>query len=325
MNGEQGQAAVEWVALVLLVSLALGGLLAVAPLVDGRSLGGFLTHRIACAARGGCEDGDAALVGAYGPSDAALVRRHAPNLVYEPGERQIPVDWRRCRKPSCANAPDDRDLDVHGSEAGARATVFTHVLRRDRRTFLQYWLYYPDSNSTWAGSDRAWELAWLVPRIRGIVDEAPRYPGYHEDDWESYHVRLERDGSAWVRASSHGRFQGCSESECEGRWVGSTGWTRVSRGSHAGHIPFRTEVRPRAPGPAGARVPRGKTPGAPPVRLRRLPLYPGPGNRERSSSAEGLRLVPLETRAEHRYRPLDPGISPPWRKEVYDEPESEGS
>ena len=72
-------------------------------------------------------------------------------------------------------------------------------------------------------------------------------------------------------------------------------------------------------------MPRGKTPGAPPVRLRRLPLYPGPGNRERSSSAEGLRLVPLETRAEHRYRPLDPGISPPWQKEVYDEPESEGS
>ncbi len=56
------------------------------------------------------DDGTEAEVG---PGEAAaippggLVRAHAPNVVYEPGERQIPVDWRCCRRPECADAPDE--------------------------------------------------------------------------------------------------------------------------------------------------------------------------------------------------------------------------
>jgi hypothetical protein len=314
---------VEWLGLLLVLALGLGALVALTPLVDGRSLGGFLAHRFVCAVRGGCSqlDGDAALARAYGPRVAGLVRSHAPGLVYEPGERQLPVDWRRCREPRCATAPDDRDLDVHRSAAGVPATVFTRVLRRGGRTYIQYWLYYPDSNSVVAGSDKAWETLWLLPRLRGIVAAAPGYPGYHRDDWESFQIRLEPDGGTWVRASSHGHYQGCKENECQGRWVGGSGWTRVSRGSHAGHIPFRTELR----GPPVAGGWAGKTPGRAAPRLRRLPLYPGPDNRERTSTSEGLRLVPLETRAHGRYRRRDDGIAPPWRKDVYDHPESDGS
>ena len=334
---QRGQATVEWLALLLVLALGLGALAALAPLIDGRSLGGFFAHRFVCAVRGGCSerDGDAALARAYGPRVAGLVRSHAPSLVYEPGERQLPVDWRRCRRPRCANAPDDRDLDVHRSDAGAPATVFTRVLRRGGRTYIQYWLYYPDSNSVVAGSDKAWEALWLLPRLRGIVADAPGYPGYHRDDWESFQIRLERDGSTWVRASSHGHYQGCKEKDCQGRWVGGTGWTRVSRGSHAGHIPFRTVVRARSGGPSApdgrggeppvARVWAGKTPGLPAAWVRRLPLYPGPDNRERTSTSEGLRLVPLETRDRGRYRRRDDGIAPPWRKDVYEHPESDGS
>jgi hypothetical protein len=57
-----------------------------------RSFGGFLAHRIICVLKRGCADGDEALARAYGGGDAALVREHALNLVYEPGERQIPVE-----------------------------------------------------------------------------------------------------------------------------------------------------------------------------------------------------------------------------------------
>src|SRR5712691_8308383 len=97
MGSEQGQAAIEWVGLVLLVALVLGALPLTLIDVDGRSLGGLLAHRIACAARGGCDDGDAALARAYGTRDAELVRRNAPNIVYEHGEPSLPVDYRRCR------------------------------------------------------------------------------------------------------------------------------------------------------------------------------------------------------------------------------------
>ena len=121
----------EWVGLMLLVALMGAASLAVAPMVDGRSFGGFLTHRIVCAVRsGGCRDGDAALMASYGARTASLVREHAPGFVYEPGERELPVDYRRCRDPDCANAADDPDLDAHRSAAGARSTVFTRVVRR---------------------------------------------------------------------------------------------------------------------------------------------------------------------------------------------------
>ena len=57
MARERGQATVEWVGLLLLVAIALGALLAVAPKVDGRELGALMLKRITCAAQGGddCE------------------------------------------------------------------------------------------------------------------------------------------------------------------------------------------------------------------------------------------------------------------------------
>jgi hypothetical protein len=300
-DAELGQASVEWVGLVLVFSLALGALVAIGPAVDGRSFGGFLAHRVACAARGGCDDGQRALAEAYGPSVAALVREHAPNLVYERGERELPVDWRRCRRPECASADDHPDLDVHRGAGGARATVFTRVLRRGERRYIQYWLYYPDSNTTVAGADTAWEASWLLPRIKKLVTGSSGWFGFHRDDWETYQLRLDPDGSAWARASSHGHYQGCKSGRCRNRWMPRTGWTRVSRGSHAGHIPMREE--------------HGR------LRL----VYPGPDLRERTSTAEGLRLIPLETHDRRRYRRRDEHIEPPWRKDAYHDPTSDES
>jgi hypothetical protein len=298
---ELGQASVEWLTVILVCSLSLGALASFGPLVDGRSFGGFLAHRIVCAAAGGCDDGDRALVGAYGAAGAALVRAHAPNLVYERGEPQIPVDWRRCRRPECASAPDDPDLDAHRGGRGTRATVFTRLLQRGGRLFIQYWLYYPDSNTSFAGADKAWEASWLLPRIRELVHGTGDWPGFHKDDWESYQLRLEPDGSAWVRASSHGHYQGCKDGDCRNRWIGETGWTRVSRGSHAGHIPVR---------------------GGPD---RVAPVYPGLELRGRTTTSEGLRLVPLEALDRRGYRRLDEDVAPPWRKEAYRDPASDKS
>src|SRR5688500_16990895 len=129
MHQERGQATIEWTALVLLVALMVGGLLAAAAHADGRSFAGLLVHRLVCAARDGCGDGRSALVAAYGPRDAALVRSHAPN-VYEKGTFALPVDFRRCRSHACADAPNDPDLDVHRSaRGGIPATAFTRVIR----------------------------------------------------------------------------------------------------------------------------------------------------------------------------------------------------
>src|SRR3954453_10783418 len=107
MGSERGQAAIEWIGMVLLVALALGALPLAFVDADGRSLGGLLVHRIVCAARGGGHDGEGALALAYGRRGAALVPPHAPNNAYEHGEPSLPVDYRRCRSRKCSDTPDD--------------------------------------------------------------------------------------------------------------------------------------------------------------------------------------------------------------------------
>lgn len=327
-RGEDGQASVELVGLVLVVSLALGALAAVTPWVDGRSIGGFLAHHVVCASTGSCHPAERVLERAYGDDVADTVRELTPNLVYEPGERQLPVDWRDCRRPRCATAPDDRALDTHLSDAGVRATAFTHVIRRGGRLYIQYWLYYPDSNTALAGSDRAWERSWILPRVRELLSGTPDYPGFHRDDWEGVFVRLDPDGDTWVRASSHGHFQGCKWRGCEDDWIRPTGWVRVTRGSHSGHVPFRMEPRAAEPG-HGRRIPRIPRyippPGSPSRPQRRVPLVPGRDMNERTTSNEGIRLIPLETRDTRRYRRLDEDVKPPWRKKAYTHPESNES
>jgi hypothetical protein len=233
-----------------------------------------------------------ALRRAYGERDAALVRRNLPGLVYEPGERQIPVDWRECRAIECATAPDDRELDVHQTDTGGRVTAFTRLLRRGSERYIQYWFYYPDSNTTWAGSDRVWRHSRTLQLVGLVLNGSTSYPGYHRDDWEAVSTLVRGDGLTQTRVTSHGRWQWCKWKGCRDRWGPSNGWARVSRGSHAGHIPLD-----------GRRLVR-----------------PGDGLRERTTTPDGVRLVPLESIDRRVYRRLDPDIAPPWLKDVYRDP-----
>jgi hypothetical protein len=317
MRCERGQATIEWTAAVLMVSVALGGMTAFGPRVDGRSFGGFLAHSIVCAVKGGCDAGDDQLARAYGDRDAALVREYAPNLVYERGSYSLPVDYRECREHRCSDAPDDPDLDAHlSTRTGTPATAFTHVTRRDGETFIQYWFYYPDSNSTVAGSKRLWSLSPGARLATKVVTGKSRYPGFHPDDWEGYQVRIDASGRVRVRATSHRGYQWCKQRRCKNRWGAWTGWTRVSRGSHAGHIPLRSWVKETR-----------LVPDWPPVRRRHAyaPLEPGRDLHERTTTGEGLRLVPIETLDTSSYEPLDEGIKPPWEKGVYEDPLSDST
>lgn len=300
MSDERGQASIEWVGLLLLVSLAMAAALAFVPAVDGRPLGAALARALVCAVKGDCHEQSAALRDAYGERDAALVRAQAPNLVYEPGTFTLPVDYRQCRSHRCSDAPDDRDLDVHrATRGGAQATAFTHVVHRGGKTYIQYWLYYPDSPSTFAHS-RGIIKRYVEPF--GIND-----PGFHKDDWEGYQVRIDADGTTSARSTRHGGYASCKGRSELSRWIVKhdrtarkiagrdpceswgppNGWTRVSRGSHAGHIPDRT---------------------------------PGTGLHERSTTASGIGLVPLETLDHDAYSPLSRTIKPPWKKPVYADP-----
>jgi hypothetical protein len=283
MRSERGQASLEWVGLVLLACLACGAAVAAgAGAVDGRPLAAELARGLVCAVRGGCEESDDALEAAYGERDAALVREYLPNLVYEPRTRTLPVDFRECRSHRCSDAPDEERLDVHRAPGGARATVFTHLIRDGDERFIQYWLYYPDSTTTWMGSAGIWNRV-----VRPVTGSD--YPAHHDDDWESVQVRLGADGRALMRASSHHWYQGCKERHCRNEWTPWTGWSRVSYGSHAGHIP-----------------------------------QPARDPDERTTTAAGVALVPIE-RLSAAERATDFGVTPPWEKGVYRNPRSDST
>lgn len=293
MGGQRGQATVEWTAIVLLVAAVLGGVGTLAAALHAP----FFGRLIRCAVLAGCRGEDLRLERAYNADAAAFVRAYAPGLVYERGTLTLPVDYRRCRSHGCSDAADRLAADVWRSSAGARATVFTRVV--DRRAqggdlFVQYWLYYPDS--TWLGPVHA-----AAGRMPAIVARTPagdlvrRAAGHHRDDWESYQVRISPTGQATARASAHRGYSGYrrwpNPNELPtsslpirrtGAWTPVTGWTRVSRGSHAGH------------------------------------LVDGPGW-ERRTESDGLVLVPVET-LPAADREGGFAVKPPWRKGVYEDP-----
>src|SRR4051794_3457674 len=102
MGDERGQASVEWIGLLLLVSVALGAAVAFVPAVDGRPLGGALPRVLVCAVKRDCQAESAPLRRASGGRAAELAGANAPNIVSDPGTPTLPVDYRRCRSHRCS-------------------------------------------------------------------------------------------------------------------------------------------------------------------------------------------------------------------------------
>lgn len=145
---ERGSASVEQAGLVALIALLLlAGIAAIAAggEVDaGRRLAGTIGRRIACAPRlpGACRHHP--LVPAYGWPLARLTRALAPDPEPRPGPTGLPlmpVDFRYCRRESCAVA-----AGPHLTASRRRTTAFTQLIdRRRSRGWVEliYWLYRP--------------------------------------------------------------------------------------------------------------------------------------------------------------------------------------
>ncbi len=144
---ERGSASVEQAGLAALVALLLlVGIAAIAAggeIDAGRRLAGTLGKRLACAPRLPDACRHHPLVPPYGWPLARTLRAFAPAPLARPGSSGlplVPVDFRRCRRESCAVAGPGT------TASGRRPTAFTEVL--DRRPSLGwvelvYWLYRP--------------------------------------------------------------------------------------------------------------------------------------------------------------------------------------
>jgi hypothetical protein len=145
---ERGAASVEQAGLTALLALlliaAIAAVAAGGEVEAGRGLAGAIGRRLACAPRlpGTCRHQP--LVPAYGWPLARLARSLAPAPAALPGPEGlplVPVDFRRCRRPSCAVA-----AGPHLTASGRRTTAFTELIDRRRSlgwVEIVYWLYRP--------------------------------------------------------------------------------------------------------------------------------------------------------------------------------------
>lgn len=292
MRSERGQGTVEWIGLVLLISVAVLAMVAAGVRIPGASLARALADRIVCAAAlaDGCGD-QPALIAAYGTDVGELVRRHMPMLAFEEGSWAVPVDFRRCRSTSCSDAAGEGQL--HRTDEGLSVTAFVHVIDcrageaerteaagadcsgdRAGNLYIQYWTYYPDSATL---------------RDMPVAGEK----GYHLDDWESVQFRFRPDGSVDQRASSHHGYNYYLSKRNWGSdagvvthdgWGPETHLLLVSGGSHAGNVAGFADVNRYVPG-------------------RRVHLIP----LEQVASTSTARFA----------------VSPPWLKKVWVDPEAE--
>jgi hypothetical protein len=148
-RAQAGAASVEHVALTALVAaLAVAVAIAIGrdpPDRGARELGSAIARRLACAPRHPVPCGRNPLALAYGFGLGKLVRMLAPApspVRSRGGAALLPVDFRRCRRPSCA-APS---ADPGHTASLRRVTAFTEL--RDRRRSeggieVVYWLYRP--------------------------------------------------------------------------------------------------------------------------------------------------------------------------------------
>ncbi len=151
MRSERGTASVEQAGLTALIALLLIAAIAALAAAEGidpqRSLGGTIARRIACAPRhpGACHHHP--LAPTYGWPLARLVRALAPAPVAVTGPSGlplVPVDFRRCRRQSCAVPKPGEGL--HLTSSNRRTTAFTKIEDRRRSlgwVELTYWLYRP--------------------------------------------------------------------------------------------------------------------------------------------------------------------------------------
>jgi hypothetical protein len=148
MGPQRGQATIESAGLAALIGLLLVAVIAVVAsggeVTAGRELAGAIGRRIACAPHLPDACHHEAVVPAYGWPLARLVRALAPAPTALPaadGLPLVPVDFRRCRRESCAVA-----AGPHLTASNRRTTVFTQLIdHRDGGGTVEivYWEYRP--------------------------------------------------------------------------------------------------------------------------------------------------------------------------------------
>jgi hypothetical protein len=148
MGAERGQATIESAGLAALIALLVIAVVAAiaggGEVKAGRELAGAIGRHLVCGPHLPDACHHQPLVPAYGWPLARLARALAPAPEALPGPdglSLVPVDFRRCRRESCAVA-----AGPHLTASNRRTTAFTQLLdhrRADGTVEIVYWEYRP--------------------------------------------------------------------------------------------------------------------------------------------------------------------------------------
>jgi hypothetical protein len=197
-----GAASVEHVAmaamLALLIAAAVAALANSPPDRGARELGEMLGRRIACVPRHPVPCGRNPLAAAYGFAVGKSVRALAPGPVAALGTAGplLPVDFRHCRRASCAMP----GLEPGLTASNRRVTYFVEVedLRRSAgQVRITYWAYRPtlgwEAVVRTAGSEQVASAGGLTLSVEDVPALVPletlpgrnhaRFPAGEEPPW----------------------------------------------------------------------------------------------------------------------------------------------
>jgi hypothetical protein len=262
--------------------------------IPGAPLALAVADRILCAVSLASSCGDEPeLIAAYGSEVGGLVREHMPTLLFERGSRAVPVDFRRCRRSECGDAAGEGRVDR--SEEGLPVTAFVHVVDCREGEAERSEALGADCSGERAGNlyVQYWTYYADSATLRGVPVAGGK--GYHEDDWESVQFRIRPDGSVDQRGSSH---HGYNYFRSDVNWSSDAGIA-----AHDGWGPATHVLLVSGGSHAGNAI--------------------GSANSDHFTPGSRVHLVPLE--------PIAPSsatrfaISPPWRKEVWSDPEAAGT
>jgi hypothetical protein len=197
---ERAQGTIEYVGLLAALALLLG-LLALALSIDPPHV--HWSHLLPATRRSRTSDERALRSTALG----ALIASAAPSIVLERdayGDDLTIPSSDACRYPACASYPK------------ARCVLYVHVVRSRERTVLEYWTYYPRSQTD------------HLP-VRALQ-------GFHDDDWEGLLVAFSAQGHLLgARGSAHLGWNGTGPwwDEQRENWAPYGGVVYRAAGSHA--------------------------------------------------------------------------------------------
>ena len=237
------------------------------------------------------------------PTAAATSRRWSPptgrgrrrwspahaEIVYEPGARALPVDFRRCRSTACGDGAAGDLVHAHRRGPAGDRLRPRRRLPRGRRPSAERPATTAPAIAPAISTSSTGPTTPIRRTLHGVPVAGAR--GYHRDDWEGVQIRIAPDGEGRERASSH---NGYNYARGPANWASDAGIGPLQGRRRNGRYPRRQRLGPetRLLLVSGGSHAGNRRHAATPSDSPRAPHPPDPARADRHDQHRPLRDLP---------------------------------